>query len=189
MQIETSELQQLLTAVEEENLSIAEAIERIKGSNGKAEEQQPKPAEEIISLSVNYGRNVKEMIKAGKYDWENSDITEKHFPLPAELKGKTTTISGKLFHFDRSISSEDAISEMDKAGYRPATLPELLALGEDQPDLQRQFPIIALGSVWSGAFGRRGVPGLNVGGYERKLSLYWFAYDWIAVDRFFGVRK
>jgi undecaprenyl-diphosphatase len=54
---------------------------------------------------------------------------------------------GKLFHFNRDISSEDAIAEMDKDGFRPATLAELLALGEAQPELQKQFPIIALSSV------------------------------------------
>lgn len=188
MQIETSELQQLLAVVEEQNISIAEAIERIKGnSNGKAE-AQPQPAEEI-TLTVDYGRTVKQMIKAGKYNGVNSDITEKNFPLPTELIGQKTSVSGKLFHFGKDISSEDVIFEMDKSGYRPATLPELLALGEAHPDLQRQFPIIALGSVWRVAAGSRIVPALAVDGYGRKLHLFWFGPAWYVICRFFGVRK
>ena len=78
---------------------------------------------------------------------------------------------------------------MDEAGYRPATLAELLALGESQPELQRQFPIIALGSVWRGAFGRRRVACLYVPGYGRRLNLYYLDNDWRAHCRFLAVRK
>lgn len=192
MQIETSELKRLFEAIEEQGLSLTEVIKRIS-NNDKAEEAS-KPAEEIITLIVDYGKNVKEMIKAGKYDWTNSKITERHFPLPTELSGKKISVFGKLFHFNRNISSEDAIKEMDKAGYRPATLPELLVLGEVKPDLQRQFSIIALGSVWRDALNLRSVPGLNVpgldvGGNGRELNLGWFSGDWLAASRFLGVRK
>lgn len=186
MNIETSELQQLLEVIEEKNLSIPEAIDLIKGNN--TIDKQTKSTEEI-SLTVDYNQTVEQMIAAGKYDWKNSDITEKHFPLPAELSGQKTAVSSKLFHFNRDISSEDAIAEMDKAGYRPATLSELLALGTKHPELQRQFPIVALGSLWRLAFGLRRVPFLLVDGVERRLGLLWFDYDWYAYYRFLGVRK
>ncbi|MCR4280067.1 MAG: hypothetical protein NUV82_01420 [Candidatus Komeilibacteria bacterium] len=146
-------------------------------------------AKEVFTLVVNYDQTLKKMIEAGKYDLVNRCITEENFPLSNELAGKKTSVSAKLFHFDRSISSEDAISEMDRAGYRPATLAELLALGEAQPELQRQFPIIALGSVWRDAYGDRDVPELSVDGYERRLFLDWFDRDWDARCRFFAVRK
>lgn len=181
MNLSATEVSELFKVIKDHNLSITEVIGRIKGdSNSKAEE---------ITLTVDYSKNLKEMIAAGKYDRTNSDITEKHFPLPTELNGKKVESSSKLFHFNRSISSKDAISEMDKVGYRPATLAELLALGESQPDLQRQFPIIALGSVWHHASGRRVVPGLDVDGIGRKLDLYWFDGDWGAHYRFLAVRK
>ena len=190
MNIETSELQQLLKVIEEKNLSILEAIDLIKGNSIPDEQvksEQIKPTEEI-TLIVDYSKTVEKMIAAGKYDWKNSDITNKHFPLLAELSGQKTAVS-KLFHFNRGISSDDVISEMDKAGYRPATLPELLALGEIQPDLQRQFPIIALGSIWHVTGGRRFVSCLRVAGVERELDLLWFGYVWDARCRFLGVRK
>jgi hypothetical protein len=33
-------------------------------------------------------------------------------------------------------------------GYRPAELSELLAFGENYPEVQRKFPVIAFGSIW-----------------------------------------
>jgi hypothetical protein len=185
MKIEVSELQELLSVIEDNNLSIAEAIERIQDK--KVTDEQPKNDE--IVLSVDYSRTVQEMINAGKYGWTNDNITEKHFPLPTELNGKKVSVSTKLFHFNRPINSQDAIKEMDKAGYRPATLAELLALGEKQPELQKEFPIVALGSIWTDALGDRDVPFLDVYGLERRLSLYWFDFDWYDGCRFLAVRK
>jgi len=171
--------------IEDNNLSIAEAIERIQDK--KVRDEQPKNDE--IVLSVDYSRTVQEMINAGKYGWTNDNITEKHFPLPTELNGKKVSVSTKLFHFNRPINSQDAIKEMDKAGYRPATLAELLALGEKQPELQKEFPIVALGSIWTDANGNRNVPYLDVNGHKRKLNLNWFDNDWNDNCRFLAVRK
>lgn len=184
MKIETSELQRLFEAMEEENLFIGEVITLIQGKNKSI---KTRGAE--FNLSVDYSRTLQEMINAGNYACVNSDITDKNFPIPPEMTGKKVEVSAKLFHFNRPISSEDAISEMDKAGYRPATLAELLALGEAQPELQRQFPIIALGSVWHHAYGYRRVPCLDVGGVEREFNLGWFGRDWVAGCRFLAVRK
>ena len=185
MKIETSELHELVSAIEDSNLSIPEVIARIKGDGNSATEL----VEENIILTVDYSCTLQGMIDAGNYAWQNSDITEKHFPLPAELSGQKTTISSKLFHFDRDISSKDAISEMEKAGYRPATLAELLALGEAHPELQKEFPIVALGSVWRVGDGVRLVPVLGFDGDGRGLGLGWLDDGWDVNYRFFGVRK
>lgn len=184
MKIETSELQKLFEAMQEKNLSVTEVIALVQGKN-----ESIKNGDKEFNLSVDYSRTLQEMINAGNYAWANSDITEKNFPISPKMTGKKVEVSAKLFHFNREISSEDAISEMDKAGYRPATLAEMLALGEAQPDLQRQFPIIALSSVWRNANGGRYVPCLGGDDYERKLDLYWFGGGWSAYCRFFAVRK
>jgi len=186
MNIETSELQHLLVAINEHNLSIIEAISLIKGNNNSDEQSKP---DEEISLTIDYSQSIKQMIEAGKYDWKNGDIKEKHFPFPTELSGKKITVSTKLFHFGRKISTEDAIYEMGKDGYRPATLAELLALGVKHRELQRPFPVIALGSIWRYAVDDRSVPYLNVDGRKRRLSLGWFDGDWDVSYRFLGVCK
>jgi len=186
MDIKKSELQQLLKVIKVTNFSIPEVINLIWDKSATYERLR---ASEEISLTVDYSHTLEQMIVAGKYDWKDINIMEKHFPLPAELFGKKTTVSGKLFHFNRNISTVDAMAGIDKAGYRPATLPEILALGAKHPELQHQFLIIALGSVWRSSLGRYGVPCLGVGGNGRRLNLYWLDYVWLSIHCFLGFRK
>ena len=138
-----------------------------------------------LRISVNYGRSLDEMKKAGNYDWMNDDITAERFPIKGE---GIKELVPELIHFNRSISSDNALADLDKMGLRPATIEELLALGETFPEMQRKFPIIALGSVGE-VSGRRSVPCLDEGGSERGLYLRWFGYDWYAGCRFLAVRK
>ena len=49
------------------------------------------------------------MIKAANFDWLNNDITAKRFPLSGSGK---VAFEPKLFYFDHTISSENAIKEM-----------------------------------------------------------------------------
>lgn len=101
-------------------------------------------AELIVNTANKVAFTLKGLIEIGKYDWVNSDITEVNFPMPANL---VLGAESKPFHFNRNISSENAIKEMAKEGYRPATIWDLLDFGAKNPELQRQFPIVALGSV------------------------------------------
>ena len=94
-----------------------------------------------------------------------------------------------LFHFNRSISSDDAIAEMDKAGYRPCLIEDLLSLGVAYKKLQKQFPIVALGSVWRNSPGTRYVPSLYWDGHGRFLYLSCSGRDWVADCRFAVVRN
>ncbi|MEK7061874.1 MAG: hypothetical protein AAB957_01290, partial [Patescibacteria group bacterium] len=94
-----------------------------------------------------------------------------------------------LYHFGKKTESDWVIAEMAKDGKRPATLRELLAFRENNPELQRKFPIIALGSVWVGRDGYRRVVYLYRYHSERDLSLYWYESDWLGFCRFLGVSK
>ncbi len=141
---------------------------------------------EKINLVANYDRSVEDGIKAGKYNWSNSNITSSHFP--SEEAG-TKEVSIELIYFGRNMETNEVLSELDKMGMRPATLKELLALGEKHPDLQREFPIIALGSVWQVPDGGRGCAYLGGGGSGRGLSLRWIGGGWIDCCRFAAVRK
>ena len=146
------------------------------------------PTEEI-KLTVDYTKTVEQAITDGNYDWKNDDIIVKNFPISPEMIGKKVEVTTKLFHFNCDISSNDVISEMDKGGYRPATLMELLALGTLFPELQRQFPIVALGSAWRDVDNLRYVPFLGVDASRRRLYLYLFDDDWLTICCFLGVRK
>jgi hypothetical protein len=126
------------------------------------------------------------MIEAGKYYWINPSITAEHFPITGHRK---ENVEVHLIHFNRIIKSAEEIAELDRMGLRPATLVELLAFGAKYPDVQMQFPIIALGSVWRNPDGFRVVPGLWGDSDKRSLSLHWCEYEWENCDRFLAVRK
>ncbi len=140
----------------------------------------------VARVVVDYGKNLHEMIVEGAYDNVNSDITAENFPVKGEGKCEREIA---LFHFNRYISSDDAIKEMATTGYRPATIEDLLALGKVKPDLQRQFPIVALGSVWRYSDGNRYVAYLRRCDARRTLDLRYFDDDWGGCDRFAAVRN
>lgn len=89
-------------------------------------------------------RSLRSAIRAGKYDVKNADVNDLNFPLLNEVYGKKEMF---LLHFKEDLSSADIIKKMKKAGYRPATLMDLLSLAAKFPNFQRKTPIVALGSV------------------------------------------
>lgn len=143
-------------------------------------------AKNAYSLTINYSHSVEDGVKAGQYDWTNSDITSSHFP--SEEVG-TKDVSIELIHFGRNMGTSEVLSELDKMDLRPATLKEFLALGEKHPNLQREIPIVALGSVWQDPLGDRFCAYLYGHGSKRGLGLRWVVSEWVGGCRFAAVRK
>lgn len=136
---------------------------------------------------VDYDLSLADMIATGIYDWTNSDITAEHFPFIGEGKAEMAI---ELVHFGRIIEDGDeCLRELDKMGLRAATLPELLAFGAKYPDMQRRFPVVALGSIWQRRDGDRNVPALWERDRGRRLDLRWFEHRWREHCRFAAVRK
>lgn len=135
--------------------------------------------------SVDYDRPVEASVKAGGYDWGNSSITDEKFP--SEESGKKEVVTA-LFHFNQSISSDEAITLMEQEGFRPSTMKELLAFGEKNPEEQRNYPIIALGSV-AHLDGYRSVGYLRRDGSGRSVGLSCDDGDWHSDYRFLAVRN
>jgi len=91
-------------------------------------------------------------------------------------------------HFDRKIESDEAIAEMDKLGYRPATHLEAYAFAKANPELQRQFWIVALGSFALDS-GGRSVALLSCTSGLCLLHDHWHDSRWSARSRFLFIRK
>ena len=103
------------------------------------------------------------------------------------------------------LTTKEVFEAIDEAGYRPATIEDLLAYGRDhwKPDadpitltdeeklLQRvNAPYIhALGSPFTLSGGSRYVPDLIWYGDGRRLDAYDLVYDWRSDGRFLVLRK
>jgi len=146
------------------------------GHNGKGE----------YPVTVDYGKTIEEMIAAGRYDWKNGDINSKNF----SVMGKGTVETKlELVHLNKAASTKEVETYLEANGLRAATLEELLEFGATYPNIQREFPIVAIGSFWVVPDGDRSVPYLDRFGSRRALSLCWGDDDWDDVCRFLAVRK
>src|SRR3989344_1602454 len=143
----------------------------------------------IVTYIVDCTLSLEEMIKAGNYDWVNSDITAKRFPIKSTGADEWEF---KMFHFDCSTSSEDAVTGITTDDvvnpWQPAGIEHLLTYGAKNPEEQRKYPIVGLGSAPE-VVGVRYVPYLGWVDSKRYLNLDWWGYDWGAYCRFLGVRK
>ena len=180
--------------------TIYDLLEKLAGKNGEKWFSDLKKflRGEIITKVVSFithtftvmsdeAHPVEDTVIIGKFDVNNNDINSENFPLAKD--GKWTRKEISIFHFGKTMSSEEVIAEMDKEGYKPATIWDLLGLAIRKPDLQRKFSIVALGSVCKDCVGDRDVPCLYEDSGDRRLSLRHFHGDWVDDYRFAGVRK
>ena len=140
----------------------------------------------IYTILVDETQTVEEAVKAGDFDWSNKNIISKNFPKPDN--GVRVEKETALFHFGKTMSSEAVIAQMDAEGYRPATIWDLLGLVQKEPDLQRKFAIVALGSELGIGVARH-VAVLCRGVAGRGLGLGGFDGGWAGSNRFLAVRK
>lgn len=144
-----------------------------------------------FSLTINSALTAEERITAGNYVWWNRDLLNWRREDQSIYTGTdNVSVSVELLHFNRAISTDEASVEMDRQSYRPANFEELTAFGEQYPDEQRKYPIIALGSVFVGPGDHRASPFLYYGSDARRgLGLRWHDFDWGGSCRFLVVRK
>ncbi len=138
-----------------------------------------------FTVLVDETLSVEEAVKAGNFNWSNANITSANFPKP--VNGTKSEKEVSLAYFGKNMSEEAVIAEVDKAGYRPTTTWEGLGLAR-KPDLQREFPIILLGSVCELDGDRRVTYLYGVAG-SRGLDLGYLDDGFDARCRFAVVRK
>lgn len=137
------------------------------------------------TVVVNFGKTVEEMVASGRYDWSNDNFTSKNF----SVNGTDVAVALELVHLNKVISSEDVLRHLEENGMRPTTVEEFLSFGATYPEIQREFPVLCLGSSWVFPDGDRRVPCLLRGGSDRGLGLCWFGGGWLEDCRFLAVRK
>ncbi|MFH0838365.1 MAG: hypothetical protein V1880_03820 [Patescibacteria group bacterium] len=87
--------------------------------------------------------------EAGKYDWVHPAYKDQSDAPSTDCK-KGDAVKISFFSVDQEIvSRQDAEDEIRRHDCRPATWPELFAVGAQHPDIQRHYHIVGLGSIWS----------------------------------------
>ncbi len=120
---------------------------------------------ETLTINVRYDLSIEELVKTSKQDYPNPDITGKHFK---EKTGKAQKKEAVLLHIGRAVSTETVQAIIKQMKLKPGTAKELISLSIDDPNLQKKFPIVALGSVWRLWFGGRYVPSLWDDGFGNR---------------------
>ncbi len=138
----------------------------------------------LYPITVDYDITVEDAIKAGNYDevYDLGCITQKNFPI--QKKGKSELVV-EIIKLDYWATTEEVLKELDRLGYRPVDLMELLAFGAKYPDVQREFTVVALGSMHKSHHGYYVWPTLHVGSRWLTLSseAWWFPESGYATVR------
>ena len=136
-----------------------------------------------VKLEAEFSKDGVSELFYGNYEWQPHSSC-------AEIDQTPGNRVMLVKHFGRNTTSEANIAEMDKLGYRPATHLEAyaFAFAKANPELQRQFWIVALGSSTMGG-GSRCVAVLSGDSGRRFLGGRWFEREWGSDDRFLFVRK
>ncbi len=141
---------------------------------------------ETYTVEVDYDLSLEEAIKAGKYDHVGTDFTLDKYPSVQKGKGPVEMFFVKV---EKQLVTDEVVMELEKRGLRPATVPELLALGAAKPELQRESQIMIIGSL--GPEGVILIPYLGEEDGRRFLDKTWVTPDrrWDSARRFLAVRK
>lgn len=142
---------------------------------------------QVYPITVDYRLSLAEMVVAGHYHFVNPQITPENFLISGSGQVSVDVV---LTYFTKEITdSSVALLEMEKQGFRPATIAELLTFKIKYPAQQKAYPIHALGSFWISQWERRAHACLSRDGSERYLEICWFGSALGAGCRFLAVRK
>ncbi len=131
------------------------------------------------------GRTTEELVRDGKYNYVNPNITSQDFPVRPR-QGAAEIV---ILEFDRDITSEEAIAEAKKLDLQRPVYEDALYFGVEHPEVQREGPVVFLHEPWLDAYGGPDVLYLGGDAGSRELFLGWFDGRWRRDGRFAFVRK
>lgn len=119
-----------------------------------------------FGVTIDYNRSLEGMIEAGKYNLVVASVKDHYSVSGNGLWGRTI----ELDCFGRFMTTDEVLQEFDQRGLWHGRIQDLLALGIDHPDMQRKYPIVAIGSSWTSGGTISMVPYLYGNDHERFLS-------------------
>jgi hypothetical protein len=137
-------------------------------------------------VSIPYERSTEQLLEMGHYDITSPYLNDLDFQRT--VCGRDRMFEIEMVHFGRNISTDDALAGIEQQGLRPSNVTELLAFGASYPDVQREFPVVALGEIFPYPHGARNVVALGTLG-ELRCVFVWLAVDWYDACRFAAIWK
>jgi len=141
---------------------------------------------DYYQVVIDYSQTIDKLIEAGKCSCRSENITADNFPITGEGRVIAQLV---LIHFNRNISSENAIKEMVRMGLEPAKIEHLLAYSTQHWRQQDPRLIVALGSSWAYRRGFHSVPSLENYRGHPYIGLQGFVNDWLRDCRFLALRR
>lgn len=133
-----------------------------------------------LVVSVDYSLPIEGYLSIGKYDYVPTYALER---IPVRRRSGTVQCAVTIFPNKVSATTEAVQRELRALRHRATDSHEILAVGADEPDLQRNGKLIALNAVWHD--GRNGGPralGLTSHNGLRKVDFFWpsfkHGYEW-----------
>ncbi len=100
-------------------------------------------------LVTQRAQSLSALVAAGRYDFVNPAVTTQNFSVESKPISSVLVELVPLASEGKNATVKEAIAHLKEKGYRPATVSELLALGEQYPKVQAGVTIVAAGSIWT----------------------------------------
>jgi hypothetical protein len=137
--------------------------------------------------TVDYGRDIGELVREAAFDEIDRNVNGKNFPAPG---GGAAEVTFDLVTLGRAVTGEQAVEALKTLGYRPATMSEMLAFAAEYPEeIVRRNSIVALGSRWKPKGGATWVPYLEGKSLTRArhLKLQDIRVTWVDITSYLVV--
>jgi|ERR1039458_2114311 hypothetical protein len=96
-------------------------------------------------VTIDFNLPLDDMIRAGNYDWIN--FIPEETGQPGEARDGMQKVSIEFLTFHKNCEFTTMLEKIENQGFRPASLPEFLAIGAQYPQLQEKFWITSLTAV------------------------------------------
>ena len=128
--------------------------------------------------STNYEINIpttdfSELVILGNYDRIDKKIHRRHFIKPGVPNKK---VNLEIMNYNKPTTlkaMQEEREDLAEKGFRGANIYEILTFGIQHPEVQREFPILAMKAETNRVMGYKGILALQQKNGERHLSIVW----------------
>ncbi|MDD4901756.1 MAG: hypothetical protein PHE24_01335 [Patescibacteria group bacterium] len=126
----------------------------------------------IFPVSIDYSLSLDSMISLSNYGCYRPDYTTENFPVTGHGK---VQVDLQFVQFKDHTPDKNLLNDLDNAGFRPGTLPELLIFGQYYPDESKTHVILEIGSIWND----EGCPRIPYTYWNEQFSKVTITLSWL----------